>query len=282
MPIPSSAPDRIFNKNHLRAHRRRAAPYKTDGHDFLLRWAEQHIIDRLDDIKRTFANVLLLVPADTPDLKETLEKRGSLIDVITDAAHEDNEQLLPQRTSYDLIISLFELQHLNDPVGWLIQMRRHLIKDGALITGFVGGETLFQLRQSLLESELELTGGASPRVFPFMDRQQLAGLMQRAGFALPVVDAETVTVSYRDIFHLMGDLRAMGETNCLSSARKTLSRPHLFFDAGERYKTNFATPDGRIDATFEMVFAIGWAPAENQPQPLRRGSGQVSLADVLK
>lgn len=282
MPIPSSSTDLIFNKKNLRAHRRRAASYRTEGHDFLLRWAEQHIIDRLDDIKRSFENVLLLVPADTPNLKDTLEKRGSLVDMVIDAAHEDNEKLRPQKQSYDLIISLFELQHLNDPVGWLIQMRRHLVKDGALITGFVGGETLFQLRRSLLESELELTGGASPRVFPFMDRQQLASLLQRAGFALPVVDAETVTVSYRDIFHLMGDLRAMGETNSLSSACKTLSRPHLFFDAGERYKKSYATPDGRIDATFEMEFAIGWAPAESQPQPLRRGSGQVSLADVLK
>ena len=183
MPIPSSSPDRIFNKNHLRAHRRRAAFYKTDGYDFLLRWAEQNIIDRLDDIKRTFGNALLLVPEDTPKLKDYLEKRGTLIDILFDAAHDESERLTPKRTSYDLIISLFELQHLNDPVGWLIQMRRHLVEDGALITGFIGGETLHQLRQSLLESELELTGGASPRIFPFMDRLQLAGLMQRAGFA---------------------------------------------------------------------------------------------------
>lgn len=280
-PAPHAA-DRIFNKDHARAHRRRAAAYAADGADFLLRRAERSIIDRLGDIKRDFPNILLLVPHDVPDLEKILTARGATIEIINDAALSNDEQLRPSRPAYDLIISLFELHHLNDPVGWLIQMRRHLVEDGALIAGFIGGETLHQLRQCLLESELTLTGGASPRVFPFMDRQQLAGLMQRAGYALPVVDAETITVSYRDIFHLMSDLRAMGATNSLSSSRKTLARPQLFYDAGERYKAQFSTPDGRIDASFEMLFAIGWSPSTSQPQPLRRGTGQVSLADVLK
>lgn len=189
---------------------------------------------------------------------------------------------LPLReASLDLIVSLLGLQGVNDLPGALIQMRRALKPDGLMLACLFGGATLTELRQTLLETEVALTGGASPRVAPFVDLRDMGALLQRAGFALPVVDAETVTVRYNDIFALMRDLRAMGLTSTLvDRSRKPLTRG-FWIEAARRYAARFADADGRIRASFDLVWMSGWAPHDSQQQPLKPGSAKVRLAQAL-
>ena len=181
----------------------------------------------------------------------------------------------------DLVASVLEMHWLDDPVGHLIQIRRALRPDGLALVALFGGQTLHELRASLAEAEVEVTGGLSPRVAPMGEIRDLGALLQRAGFAMPVADVERVEVTYADILALMRDLRAMGETNILAARHRAPMRRAMLRRAGEIYAAAFPAPGGRIRATFEVVFLTGWAPAEDQPKPLRPGSATARLADAL-
>ena len=194
-------------------------------------------------------------------------------------ADEERLPFAPER--FDLAVSLLSLHWTNDLVGALIQARRILKPDGLFIGALYGRATLGELRLALLQAEDELSGGAGPRVLPFADAQDGAGLLQRAGFALPVSDTDRITVRYDHPLKLMADLRVMGETNALiERPRRPISR-RLLARACDIYAERFACPDGRIPATFEIVTLTGWAPDASQPQPLKPGSAKMRLADAL-
>ena len=163
----------------------------------------------------------------------------------------------------------------------MLQLRRALKPDGLLLASLFGGDTLAELRRALLEAELEEEGGASPRVAPFADLRDLGQLLQRAGFALPVVDSDTIEVTYADPLALMRDLRAMGESNAVAERRRAFTRRATLARAAARYRELFARPDGRIAARFEIVTLTAWAPHASQPQPLAPGSGRTRLAAAL-
>lgn len=194
---------------------------------------------------------------------------------------EDTELLSLDAAAHDLVVHAMSLHWANDPVGQLIQCRRALRPDGLLLVAFLGGQTLFELRAVLSSAEAEVSGGLSPRVAPMPEIRDAGALLQRAGLALPVADAETFVVAYKDMFHLMQDLRAMGETNALSQRIKHPTRRSVFARASTMYHDHYPADDGRILATFETLFLTGWAPSHSQPKPLRPGSAQARLADVL-
>jgi SAM-dependent methyltransferase len=183
--------------------------------------------------------------------------------------------------SLDLVASLLALHFVNDLPGALIQLRQALRPDGFLIAALAGGDTLIELRQALTIAESEVTGGASPRIAPFADVRAMGALLQRAGLALPVVDADRATVRYRDIFALMRDLRAFGAANPLVARLKILTRREVFLRADQIYRERFGDPDGRLRATFDTLWISGWAPHESQQKPLKPGSAKVRLTDVL-
>lgn len=251
----SAAPLPLIDKELLNDRQRRIA----EPVDFLVTWAEQEISDRLDDIKRDFAEITLLSPSPSEAFLGRLSQKGSQISTIRNASLIESEILPLEPESQDLILSFFDMHRINDLPGWLIQLRRSLKKGGAFIGCYAGEQTLFQLRQSILAAEIAVMGGASPRVLPFTGKQQMAGLLQRAGFDLPVVDSETVTVLYRDLFQMMQDLRNMGETNAMSARYKKFTPPNVFIETSKIYAERFAEQDGRLPATFDIGFVIGWA-----------------------
>lgn len=258
--------------------------------DFLLSRVVDDLMDRLSTVSRRFERALDLgTPIDAAAVALTRSGAvGQVVRVATVAgaarpgdivADEEALPLAPER--FDLAISALSLHHVNDLPGALVQVRRALRPDGLFLAAFLGGETLTELRQSLTLAEAELEGGASPRVAPFADLRDLGGLLQRAGFALPVADVDRVTVRYRDPVALMRDLRGMGLTNTLAErSRKPLRRATLV-RACEMYMERFAAADGRLPATFDILWLSGWAPDESQQKPLRPGTARVSLADVL-
>jgi SAM-dependent methyltransferase len=193
----------------------------------------------------------------------------------------DEERLPFAGERFDLVASLLALHSVNDLPGALVQIRRVLRPDGLFVGALLGGATLTELRQAFTQAEAELDGGVSPRVAPFADVRDLGGLLQRAGFALPVTDSETVRVRYGDPFALMRDLRHMGLSNALSDRRRVPLRRATLLRAAQIYAERFADPDGRLPATFEIVWLSGWAPHESQQRPLRPGSAKMRLADAL-
>ena len=184
--------------------------------------------------------------------------------------------------SLDLAVSLLSLQAMNDVPGMLAQIRRALRPDGLFLGAFAGAGTLAELRESLLAAETELYGGVSPRVAPFPDVRDAGGLLQRAGFSLPVADVEPVVVRYDTLYSLMADLRAMGETSSLIDRPRRPVSKRLFARAAEIYAQRFSDPDGRIRASFSLVWMSGWAPDPSQQKPLKPGSAKVSLAKILE
>jgi SAM-dependent methyltransferase len=184
--------------------------------------------------------------------------------------------------SIDLVVSLLALQFVNDLPGVLAQLRRALKPDGLLLAAMIGGDTLTELRQSFALAEAEIEGGASPHVSPFADLRDVGGLLQRAGFALPVTDLDRVVVRYDNAFALMQDLRRMGATNVLVERRKLPTRRATMLRMAQVYGERFADPDGRIRATFDIIWLLGWAPHASQPKPLRPGSAKFSLEDAVK
>lgn len=289
--VPPQA--RIFDRRLLRERRGRAAG-GLHAHDFLLTEIAERLADRLSDIARRFP-VTLDLGARDGILARTLQGRGGIETLIqSDAALANaqrlrggpplvaDEELLPFKGQcFDAVLSNLALHWVNDLPGALAQIRRSLKPDGLFLASLFGTGTLHELRTALMEAELAETGGASPRVSPFADLRDAAGLLQRAGFALPVADADTVTVTYDDFFALLRDLRGMGETNLLIDRLKHPTRRTVFARAAAIYQERFADADGRLPATFEVLFLTGWAPDPSQQQPARRGSGKTSLKDVF-
>jgi len=193
----------------------------------------------------------------------------------------DADTLTLAQNQHDVVLHAMSLHWANDPIGQLIQCRRALKPDGLLLTASFGGQTLHELRACLGQAEVEVTGGLSPRIAPMGELRDMGGLLQRAGLALPVADALPLTVEYKDAWALMDDLRAMGETNALAQRLRQPSKRAVFERAADLYQNHFATAQGRITATFELIFLTGWAPDQNQPKPLRPGSAQQRLADAL-
>jgi SAM-dependent methyltransferase len=194
----------------------------------------------------------------------------------------ESEPLAFEAESLDLVVSALAFQFVNDLPGVLAQIRRALKPDGLLLAAMIGGDTLTELRQSFAAAEAECEGGVSPRVAPFADLRDVGALLQRAGFALPVTDVDRVVVRYADAFALMQDLRRMGATNILRERRRTPTRRATMLRMAQIYGERFADPDGRIRATFDVIWLSGWAPHESQQQPLRPGSAKASLAEAVK
>lgn len=285
----------IFDRRVLRQRRARSAR-RLVNHDFLLRHAAEEVRDRLQAINRTFPVALDLGchSGGFGQLAQKTwfnEKIGLLIngDTCFDMVRQANsprlvldEECLPLAPeSLNLVISLLTLHWVNDLPGALWQIRRALQPDGLFVGALFGGNTLTELRQALTEAELDMEGGASPRISPFADVRALGGLLQRAEFALPVVDTDRLTVTYAHPLKLMHELRGMGETNVLIDRRRTPLRRATLQRACEIYQEKFSDHEGRIKATFEIIYMTGWAPHESQQKPLRPGSAATRLADAL-
>jgi SAM-dependent methyltransferase len=258
----------LVDRSALRAHRRRALPDDL----FLHAIAVDEVQDRLAMVNRTFTAVAIVTP-----FADFWRKACPGATVIAD---EDMLDLAPDR--FDLVVHAMGLHWANDPVGQLIQCRRALRPDGLCLAVLLGGRTLSELRAVLSQAESRIMGGLSPRIAPMAEIRELGALLQRAGLALPVADSVTTTAHYRDLTHLMHDLRAMGETNALIGRLRRMSRRDVFAAAAALYRQHFGQPDGRIIASYEMIFLTGWAPADSQPKPLRPGSAQARLADALR
>ena len=279
----------IFDRRLLRVRRARAAAL--DPAIFLIERVADDLAARLSAVLRTFD---LAVDIGTPNdavRRRLADRVGAIVAVDPIASHIAGERLavvadeetLPFRDgSIDLAVSALALQFVNDLPGTLIQIRRALKPDGLLLAAMVGGESLAELRAAFAAAEAEVEGGISPRVAPFTDLRDLGALLQRAGFALPVTDVDRVTVRYASPLALMHDLRRMGAGNVLTARRRApLSRATLR-RVFEIYAERFADVDGRIRATFEIVWLSGWAPHQSQQQPLAPGSAKTRLADALR
>lgn len=269
---------RVFDRAQILRNRARSRQ-KFKNHSFLHEWANARLAERLEDVTRSFETGLHIGPILPGTQKVQHYFRMDMMDADLIA----DEEFLPfANQSLDLVTSTMALHMVNDLPGALLQIKRALKPDGLFVAVMPGGETLHELRHSLMEAELSVMGGVSPRVYPFADKQQMGALLQRAGFTLPVVDSEMVTATYENIFKLFGDLRGMGQGNAIAERSRKHSGKSLFLKAGDLYQSKFAESNGRIPATFEMIFLIGWAPHKSQQKPLRPGSAQNRLADVLK
>lgn len=222
-------------------------------------------------VNRTFTNPVIISPF--PEIWTDFFPDVPVI--------EDIETLELEPGTHDLVIHGLCLHWANDPVGQLIQCRRALKPDGLLLASLFGGKTLSELRASLAEAEVEISGGLSPRVAPMGEIRDLGGLLQRAGFALPVADSLPLTASYPSPIHLMHELRGMGETNALATRSRKMTRRAVLLRACEIYQQQFGESDGRVPASFELIFLTGWAPDSSQQKPLRPGSAAARLADAL-
>ncbi len=260
--------------------------------DFLMNRTAADLKDRLSVVEKHFGHAVALHCL-TDAAATVLLENGKAGDVIRVEQHpsflapgnngivSSLEQVPFAGESLDLIVSLLTLHEANDTPGLLMQVRRSLRPDGLFLAAMIGGNSLSELRESLLAAEAELVGGAHPRVVPFADVRDIGGLMQRAGFALPVADCDSYVVRYGSMFDLMRDLRAMGAGNFLLKRSRKPDRRELFLRAAQVYAERFSDPDGRIRATFSIIWMSGWAPHESQPKPLKPGSAQISLTEVL-
>ncbi|MBY5592262.1 methyltransferase domain-containing protein [Rhizobium leguminosarum] len=283
----------IFDRALIAAHRHRALANNDPKATFLLDIAAEEIAERLTVVERTFGTAVELHGATGAAARAALAtgKIGTMIRVESEKAYASSGEILVEAPledvplepqSANLILAPLSLHLTNDTPGVFIQIRRALKPDGLFLAAIPGAGTLQELRDVLLAAEVEMTGGASPRVIPFADVRDVGSLMQRAGFTLPVIDAENYTVRYDSLFPLMRDLRAMGMSNPLADrARMPLTRA-FFLRAAEIYAERYSDPDGRIRATFSIIYASGWAPHESQQKPLKPGSAKARLADALK
>lgn len=267
-PTQASTQAPLFDRAALAAHRARIQPDAL----FLHETALDEVQDRLMMVNRTFTAPAVVTPL--PEFWAPAFAGAVIV--------EDSDVLDLQPGTHDLVIHAMGLHWANDPVGQLIQCRRALKEDGLLLVVALGGQTLHQLRAVLAEAESRVSGGLSPRVAPMAEIRDLGGLLQRAGLSLPVADLVPLTAEYRDIWHLMRDLRAMGETNALTNRLKRATPRALFEMANRLYAEHFATDSGRLPATFELICLTGWSPSDSQPKPLRPGSAKARLADALK
>ena len=283
----------IFDPAIVEANRRRAAAIGDEGAGFLLKIAAGELADRLAAVERQFPEAIELhgmtgVAADA--IRDTgkvdhlvrLETSNDFKRQNDDFRLSSLETLSIAPKSVNLVVSPLSAHLTNDTPGLFIQVMRALQPDGLFMAAIPGAGTLAELREALLSAEEELTGGVSPRVIPFADVRDVGALLQRAGFALPVADVENYTVRYNSLFDLMRDIRHMGMANPLANRSRKHPGRALFIRAAEIYAERFSDPDGRVRATFSIIYVAGWAPHESQQKPLRPGSAKVSLASVLK
>jgi SAM-dependent methyltransferase len=278
----------IFDRSLLRARQRRARALGPET--FLLDRVAAELGERLSVVLRQFD---LAVDLGTPTgaLRRVLTLGGKVATVIAAAPDvgrdtplgviADEEALPFADASLNLVVSALALQFVNDLPGALIQIRRALKPDGLFLAALIGGDSLAELRESFAQAESEVEGGVSPHVAPFADLREVGALLQRAGFALPVIDSDRLTVRYNSVSGLMSDLRRMGATNVLNERRRTPLKRATLARMVQIYGERFADADGRLRATFEIVWLSGWAPHESQQKPLRPGSAKQRLADAL-
>lgn len=258
----------ITDRTALTRNRARALPDALFLHDVVA----DEFQERLNEVNRTFTSVAIVTGFS--DFWAAKFPEATIIN--------DDDTLALDENAFDLILHTLALHWANDPVGQLVQCRRALKPDGLFLAASFGGQTLHELRTSLAEAEIAVTGGLSPRIAPMGEIRDLGGLLQRAGFALPVADGIPLTVNYANAIHLMHDLRKMGENNALTDRIKTPTPRNVLTEAATIYADNFRAEDGkRVNATFEIITLTGWAPADSQPKPLRPGSATTRLADVL-
>ena len=284
--VPNALNPIIFDRGLIRRRRRRAAALGPAT--FLLDRVADDMADRLTAVLRKFDLALDLgTPGEA--VRAALGRLGSIGSIIAaDAITRprpsiiaDEETLPFGDGTLDLVVSALALHAVNDLPGTLVQIRRALKPDGLFVAALFGGETLTELRQAFAAAESEMEGGASPRVAPFADLRELGALLQRAGFALPVTDVDRINVRYASAFGLMQDLRRMAATNALTARRRTPLRRATLMRMAEIYAQRFADSDGRLRATFEIVWLSGWAPHPSQQQPLKPGEAKTRLADAL-
>ncbi len=274
---PTAAPI-LFDRALLRARQDRAR--RGEPATFLLDRVAEDMADRLHAVLREFVDVAdIWTPGEI--LRKPLRDRfKSVAPISMDEAGQEVLRLQPE--SLDLAVSALAFQFVNDLPGVLSQIRRALRPDGLLLAAMLGGDTLTELRQSFAAAEAECEGGVSPRVAPFADLRDVGALLQRAGFALPVTDVDRAVVRYDSAFALMHDLRNMGATNILVERRRTPTRRATMLRMAQIYGERFADSDGRIRATFDVIWLSGWAPHPSQPKPLRPGSAKASLETAVR
>jgi SAM-dependent methyltransferase len=274
----ANAVPRLIDRAALRARQARAQ--RAGPATFLLDRVAEDMQERLHAVLREFKDVADVWTPGGLFRGSSPERFGSVAPV---GMFESEDETLPfAPESLDLALSALALQFANDLPGVLSQIRRALKPDGLFLAALLGGDTLTELRQSFAAAEVEVEGGLSPRVLPCADLRDLGALLQRAGFALPVADVDRVVVRYDDAFGLMQDLRRMGATNVLTDRRRTMLRRTTLLKMAQTYSERFADSDGRIRATFDIVWLSGWAPHASQQQPLKPGSAKASLADAVK
>jgi SAM-dependent methyltransferase len=279
----------IFDRSLLRTRQSRARALGAET--FLIDRVAGELGERLAVVLRRFERAVDLgTPTDA--VRRVLAQSGKVATIVSagpavgprDASLQvaaDEEALPFADGSLDLVVSALALQFVNDLPGTLVQIRRALKPDGLLLAAMIGGDSLAELREAFAQAESEVEGGVSPRVAPFVDLRELGMLLQRAGFALPVVDSDRLTVRYNSVLDLMRDLRRMGATNVLSERRRTPLRRATLQRLAEIYARRFTDADGRLRATFEIAWLSGWAPHESQQKPLKPGSAVQRLADAL-
>ena len=272
---PAAAPI-LFDRALLRARQDRAR--RGEPVTFLFDRVAEDMDERLQAVMRDFSNVAEIWTPRELLRKPLADRFRSIVRIEVD----QSETLPLQTESLDLVVSALALQFVNDLPGVLAQIRRALKPDGLLLAAMIGGDSLTELRQAFAAAEAECEGGVSPRVAPFADLRDIGALLQRAGFALPVTDVDRVVVRYSNAFALMQDLRRMGAANVLIERRRTLSRRATLLRMAEIYAERFADADGRIRATFDIIWLSGWAPHASQQQPLKPGSAKASLAEAVK
>ena len=277
MVTPANATPVLFDRALLRVRQARAR--KQGEVTFLLDRVAEDMAERISAVKRDFADVIdIWTPGEV--LRPPVADRFKSV---TRVALESDSEVLPLRPeSLDIAVSALAFQFVNDLPGVLAQIRRALRPDGLLLAAFPGGDTLTELRQSFAAAEAECEGGVSPRVSPFADLQDIGHLLQRAGLALPVTDVDRIVVRYDNAFALMRDLRGMGATNILLERRRAPTRRATLLRMAQIYAERFSDPDGRIRATFDIVWLSAWAPHESQQKPLRPGSAKASLEAAVK
>ena len=277
--MTSNAPQApvLFDRSLLRLRQNRAL--RGGAATFLLDRVAEDLAGRLNAVLREFSDVAdVWTPGEI--LANALRQRFKSVTHI--GLQQSDERLALKPDSLDLVVSALAFQFVNDLPGVLAQIRRALRPDGLLLAAMIGGDTLTELRQAFAAAEAELEGGVSPRVAPFADLRDIGALMQRAGLALPVTDVDRVVVRYDSAFALMVDLRRMGATNILVERRRTPTRRATLLRMAQIYAERFADADGRIRATFEVIWLSGWAPHESQQKPLRPGSARMGLEEAVK
>lgn len=278
-----ASPTTVFDRELIARHLER----RSEGFDdFVTRLALSDLNDRLMAVSRPFRQALIMAPDASPLPTSGKSVEGDfqferVATIIGPGTVVDPEALKLPRPLYELIVSIFDLQVVNDVPGFLARIRANLAPDGLFLAALIGGNSLTELREAFLSAEVETSGGAFARVAPFIPLADAGGLLQRAGFALPVTDVETHVVRYGTPLALMRDLKGLGASNPLADRPGRMATRRLLAAASEAYTELAADADGRVRATLEILWLSGWAPHESQQKPLKPGSAKISLSKVL-